>query len=148
MNNKLNTISEKDFELTQCDCEKCQRMCHAPCCGTPDDMMKLIKAGYAHRLCFDDWEGMPPNIHPALKGYEGSTSPFYCRSKEGCTFLKSGKCELHDLGLKPLMGKFAHHSYEDSDYEEIEEYVPSSWDTEYGRGVIELWKEKVGFIDD
>lgn len=147
MTDKLNTLTENNFTITECDCEKCQIMCHAPCCGTPNDILNLIEAGYAKRLCLDDWAGQPPDIHPALKGYEGNSAPWETKSEEGCTFWKGGKCELHESGLKPLLGKYAHHSYDESHYNEIEEYVLNSWDTDFGREVIELWKEKVGFID-
>ena len=41
---------------SSCACEKCSRMCHAPCLGTPEDMQKLMDAGFGKRLMFDDWE--------------------------------------------------------------------------------------------
>ena len=41
----------------QCKCKQCQQQCHAPCLGTPQDILKLIKAGYADRLEWTDWIG-------------------------------------------------------------------------------------------
>ena len=35
---------------TVCRCEKCKSQCHTPCLGTPEDIQKLMDAGYADRL--------------------------------------------------------------------------------------------------
>ena len=72
--------------VTECDCEICSRMCTAPCCGTPEEMQNIIGAGYGDRLCLDEWPGEGTDLHPALKGFEGSEAPYHVRSEEGCTF--------------------------------------------------------------
>ena len=59
---------------SSCACEKCSRMCHAPCLGTPEDMQKLLDAGFGKRLMFDDLPGGEDLIKPALKGFEGDIS--------------------------------------------------------------------------
>lgn len=90
-----------------CNCEKCQSQCHTPCLGTPEDIMKLIEAGYGCRLASTMWvAGMimgvtdrPVEMIQAIKEPTGF-----------CTFFHDGKCELHDLGLKPTEGKLSHHS--------------------------------------
>lgn len=126
---------------TECDCEKCSFMCHAPCCGTPNDMKLLIEAGYGKRLMYDDLPGGEAMLKPALKGYEGRRSPWEVSSKQGCTFWKEKKCELHSLGLKPIQGKLAHHSLNKSENDEIGDYINESWEDEKGNEVIEKWRK-------
>lgn len=92
---------------TVCGCQKCQSQCHTPCLGTPEDIMKLIESGYGNRLASTAWAaGMVMGVidHPvemiqAIQEEDGF-----------CTFFHDGKCELHNLGLKPTEGKLSHHS--------------------------------------
>lgn len=129
------------FKEFSCSCEKCQFMCHTPCCGTPEEIERIIEAGYGDRLCLDDWEGEAPDIHPALKGYESERAPWDVCSPSGCTFWKNGLCELHDKGLKPLGGRAAYHTKE-QDYETVAEYIGKSWDTDKGRDLIDKWSKR------
>ena len=121
-------------------------MCHATCCGTPEDMQRLINAGYGRRLMYDDLPGGEDMIKPALKGFEGNKSGWDVASKEGCTFWKDGKCELHDLGLKPSQGKLSHHSLTQEENNAIGNFVNESWDTEEGQKVIDEWKSINDYI--
>ena len=41
---------ESGRKPTVCNCTRCQAQCHTPCLGTPEDIEKLLKAGYADRL--------------------------------------------------------------------------------------------------
>lgn len=92
---------------TACNCAKCQSQCRIPCLGTPEDIVKIMEAGYADRLAPTVWAaGMimgvidrPVNMIQAIQREDGY-----------CTFFNDGKCELHDLGLKPTEGKLSHHS--------------------------------------
>ncbi|MDR2002669.1 MAG: hypothetical protein LBQ74_06530 [Prevotella sp.] len=34
----------------ECNCKLCQRQCKIPCLATPDDILKLIEAGYRDKL--------------------------------------------------------------------------------------------------
>lgn len=130
-----------EIKLYECDCDRCSSMCHAPCCGTPEDIKRLIENGYASRLMLDDLPGGADMIKPALKGYEGKESPWEVASRAGCTFWKEGKCELHSLGLKPLQGKASHHDLDDEEIEKIGEYINSTWQKD-GETVISLWKKQ------
>lgn len=129
---------------TECDCEMCSSMCHAPCSGTPAEMVNLMKAGYANRLMCDnipDESGIPEIIKPALKGYEGKSAPYTISSRRGCTFFKEGKCELHDLGLKPIQGKLAHHNNNEDQIKEINLLLIFSWNSEGVDEAVNLWKK-------
>lgn len=39
----------------QCKCRLCKQQCHTPCLGTPQDILKLIEAGYKDRLAPTQW---------------------------------------------------------------------------------------------
>ena len=92
-----------------CDCEKCRNMCKiAPCIPTPRDVQKLIDAGFKSQLKLTYWGvGMILGTHkkPIL-----IIAPEYDEDRKICTFNVDGLCSLHDLKLKPLEGKLAHHS--------------------------------------
>lgn len=92
---------------TSCQCTKCQEQCHTPCLGTPEDIRKLIEAGYTDRLSPTEWVvGMIMGVcdHPVYMIQANIEDNGYC------TFFKDGKCELHDIGLKPTEGRLSHHS--------------------------------------
>lgn len=132
------------FKTYECDCVICKSMCHAPCCGTPEEMEAIMDAGMGNRLCLDDWPGQEVDLHPALKGYEGGKAPYAVSSQLGCTFYKDGKCELHDKGLKPLGGRAAYHDVHDSqdlEYADVVKYIGNSWKTEKAKQVIERFKK-------
>lgn len=100
------SIEEKtNRRPTQCSCEICREMCHTACLGTPQDILRLIDAGYADRLSYAEWAvGL---IH----GIMTKTIPMVqAEERNGwCTFYLNGLCELHDKGLKPTEGRLAHH---------------------------------------
>jgi len=132
------------IKVSECDCKKCSIMCHAPCCGTPEDMQLLIEAGYGKRLMHDDWPDSTCSeemLKPALKGHEGDKAPWDVATEAGCTFWRNGKCDLHSKGLKPCQGKLAHHSLTKDQNEEIGEYIKEAWKGEKGKEVIRKWKE-------
>lgn len=139
------------FPDIECKCVRCQSMCHAPCCGTPEDIENLIKNGYASRLMLDDWQTSDCNadiIKPALKGSELQLAPWEVSSIAGCTFWKNGLCELHDSGLKPCQGKMALHEMTEKEGDQIGAYIKRSWETEKAKEVINLWKEVVNFREE
>ncbi len=143
-------IDKLDVLPSECSCEKCKVMCHAPCCGSVEDFEKLIDAGYANRLMFDDLPSICDGgdfLKAALKGYEAKQSPWHTSSREGCTFFKNGKCELHDLNLKPILGRLAHHENK-LDYDKYAELSKSDWSTSRGASLIEKWKKLVNYSEE
>ena len=90
----------------QCMCSQCKNQCRTPCLGTPEDIERIIDAGYADRLALTQWAAgifigvinVPvPMIQPVAR-------------KEYCAFLENGLCILHDKGLKPTEGRLSHHT--------------------------------------
>ena len=88
-----------------CDCPRCRRQCLTPCLGTPEDIWRLIKAGYEERLRITFWAvGMLVGAipFPILMVQAHQT-------EHGCIFWKNGLCELHGQGLKPTEGCLSYH---------------------------------------
>ncbi|MBF0577400.1 hypothetical protein [Dysgonomonas sp. GY617] len=92
--------------ITECRCEECKSQCRTPCLGTPDDIIKLIEAGYTDKLRLTVWTvGMRINkIEFPIPMVQAMMT------ENGCIFFKNGLCELHDLGLKPTEGKLSNHT--------------------------------------
>lgn len=82
------------------------QQCHTPCLGTPDDIERIIDAGYADRLALTNWAagiflGVINIAIPMIQPVAG---------KEYCAFFENGLCILHDKGLKPTEGRLSHHT--------------------------------------
>ena len=91
----------------ECKCQKCKQQCKTPCLGTPEDILRLIKAGYKERLAMTHWW-----VGIARGKLDFPVIMIQARQEENgyCTFFHDGLCELHDLGLKPTEGRLSHHS--------------------------------------
>ena len=104
---------------TECRCQLCKRQCHTPCLGTPQDILRLMDAGYTDRLSPTLWaagvmmgvvsQPVPLIQAQCLDGAWGGLLDVGAESH--CTFYTGdGLCELHDKGLKPTEGRLSHHS--------------------------------------
>ena len=133
-------LSKLKIQESECACVICSYMCRAPCCGTPSEMKDLIDSGYANRLSFEGLDAVPC-IMPSLKGNEGENVPYRNFSSVGCTFWRHGLCELHDLKKKPIAGRYAHHSQNINDADELCEILDEMWKSDEGKQVIRLWKK-------
>lgn len=76
----------------ECKCSLCRMQCHTPCLGTPQDIERLIDAGYADRLAPTLWGagiimGVIDIPIPMIQAVAGD---------EYCIFYHNGLCELHD----------------------------------------------------
>ena len=91
----------------ECKCQKCKQQCKTPRLGTPEDILRLIKAGYKERLAITHWW-----VGIARGKLDFPVIMIQARQEENgyCTFFHDGLCELHDLGLKPTEGRLSHHS--------------------------------------
>ncbi len=89
-----------------CDCPRCRRQCLTPCLGTPEDIRRLVEAGYEKDLRFTFWAvGMLVGrvAFPILMVQPQQTV-------HGCVFWRDGLCSLHDKGLKPTEGRLSYHT--------------------------------------
>jgi hypothetical protein len=131
----------KQYIKTQCVCEICKEMCvRRPCWPSPDEVVKLIEAGYGDRLMLDYWCADPDIniIAPACIGSERSRAPSFRFTR--CTFIGAlGLCELHDIGLKPIEGRLTHH---DGDLKDLHYDVAMLWESDEGREVVQKWRDE------
>ncbi len=95
-------------KITSCTCKKCMNQCRTQCLGTPDDIDRLIEAGYGDRLSITEWWA------GSLMGLvKGPVLMIQAKREDNgwCTFRRrDGLCELHDKGLKPTEGKLSYHT--------------------------------------
>lgn len=89
-----------------CDCPRCRRQCLTPCLGTPEDIRRLVEAGYEKDLRLTFWAvgmlvGRISFPIPMIQAYQTS---------HGCVFWRDGLCSLHDKGLKPTEGRLSYHT--------------------------------------
>lgn len=90
----------------QCKCNQCKNQCHTPCLGTPEDIEKIIDAGYSDRLVLTQWAA------GILMGVINVPVPMIqpVAGNEYCAFFENGLCILHDKDLKPTEGRLSHHT--------------------------------------
>ena len=111
-----------------CSCDGCKRMCAASSClPTPAEARALIRRGYGARLSTYAFAPDPESMRyvgPSPKGQEGARD-LWNTACAACTFhTDDGRCELHDLGLKPLEGRIAHH---DRPFQQVRLHVMATW---------------------
>lgn len=111
-------IRKSGMKPISCKCNLCKIQCKSPCAGTPEDMLKIIGAGYEKRVGAIDVDGVQIII------------PLYDEDKGSCTFFTDGLCELHNSGLKPTVGKLSHHSTNATNFDpkkSIVNFVLKEW---------------------
>lgn len=90
----------------ECKCKLCQMQCSTPCLGTPEDIEKLLDAGYREQLALYDWD-----VAKVMGKLGFSILMIQAHTKNGmCVFFENGLCTLHDKGLKPREGRLSHHT--------------------------------------
>lgn len=97
-----------------CKCQECKKQCmRAPCLGTPDDILKLIEAGFADKLALTHWATglFLGRVNYTIRMIQAIAT------EQGCIFFENGLCQLHDLGLKPTEGKLSHHMIKLDNYQ-------------------------------
>lgn len=87
----------------------------------------------------DYWTGDVPIyiVAPAIVGYEKQEAPFLPHGR--CAFLVAGRCQLHDLGLKPTEGRLAHHDGRGG--ADLHEALAQSWDNDEAQAFADAWAE-------
>lgn len=91
----------------ECQCAECKSRCKkVPCLGTPQDILRLIEAGYGRKLVPVLW--MAGIASGAIRFPVPMVQPR--RTPSGCVFFEDGLCVLHGLGLKPTEGRLSYHT--------------------------------------
>ena len=61
----------------ECRCRLCRQQCRIPCLGTPEDILRLLKAGYRERLAPTRWAVGLLLVHLALSAISQRTMMAY-----------------------------------------------------------------------
>lgn len=99
-------IRKTGREPVECRCSACRAQCRTPCLGTPEDILRILQAGYKARLVPTLWA-----VGMVLGHFPYPIPMVQARQVNGyCTFFRDGLCELHEIGLKPTEGRLSHHT--------------------------------------
>lgn len=123
------------FSEVACACPKCQRMCQSSVClPTPAEAVKLIERGYATRLQRYAFDGRR-FVGPKPQSAKHLPKVLHSTRMGRCTFHTSdGRCELHDLGLKPYEGRIASH---DRNWVPVRVALMQQWREPFDYGYVE-----------
>lgn len=140
-----------ELKENECSCKICVNMCERPCWGTPDEIQKIIDAGFGHKLMIDWWENSVTGdrylLCGALVGYEKTYAPSKPLGK--CAFLtKENLCEIHNI--KPAEGRVSHCNsllgYNQL-IQNLRNDLSVQWQSEKGKQIFNNWK-KTFFIGE
>lgn len=137
------SLLEKYPPSEPCSCEVCVGFCSRPGWWTVAQAEQAIQASFGNRMMLE----ISPDrtfgvLSPAFKGCEGNLAlePF---SKNGCTFLKNGLCELFNNGYEPLECLFCHHERSGQGtlcHHDLEK----DWNSSKGKALVEEWGKESG----
>ena len=162
MNNSNNTMSREEIfdriakqigkQPTSCSCEKCKQMCQrTPCLGTPQDILALIDAGYADKVCYTLWVAGIALGHISYPIPMIQIRSINNDKKDGCCiFFQDGKCELHDKGLKPTEGRLSQHEVSSKELQKeynLSYQTAKEWMNEENMEVIQEIVDKLKVIN-
>jgi len=127
-----------------CSCEVCKSYCERPGWWTVEEARKAIDAGFAKRMMLE----IAPEqnfgvLAPAFKGNEGNYS-LQVFSKNGCTFLNEGLCELFGTDNQPIECRFCHHNREGQG-KKCHLEIEKDWNSLAGKRLIVQWGNQIGF---
>ena len=142
--NPSSNLNEKYPPSEPCSCEICTAYCRRPGWWTLEEAGKAIEAGYGPRMMFE----VSPDrrfgvLSPAFKGNEGNYA-FQEYSKNGCTFLKNGLCELFGTGHQPLECRFCHHDRKGKGVK-CHLDIEKEWMTDDAKRMVIRWGSMTGF---
>lgn len=161
----MHTLEEILPQLTigenVCACEKCNAMCDKRACWpTPEEAVAIIDAGYGDQLMLDWWNGDHFDeaydriliLCPGETGSVGQRSDreywmFFQSGGGPCSMHRDDLCFLHDLGLKPLEGRYSRHGLptdEDSPYMKLHEAMAESWNNPEAQRLARDWATQRG----
>ena len=132
------TLEERFPPSAPCSCDVCRGFCQRPGWWTVREAARAIAAGYGGRMMLE----LSPDckfgvLSPAFTGCEG-TFAFQEYAKNGCCFLKSGLCALHETGLEPLECRFCHHDRV-GEGQICHTALERDWNTPAGQALVKQW---------
>lgn len=137
-------LKERYPASESCSCKTCVHFCQRPGWWTVFEASQAINHGFANRMML---EVSPDHrfgvLSPAFKGNEGNYS-LQIFSKQGCTFLSDGLCELFNTGIQPLECRYCHHNRPGLG-EQCHLDLESDWNTDDGKRLIVRWGNLTGF---
>jgi len=144
----------KDYNPSACSCNGCQAACmSSPCFPTPEQVERLINAGYKEDLRISFWadvtaQGADDKKFDIFKQLRIVVAP---KSKgkivvgdnilSPCSLFKDGKCMLHNKGLKPLEGTLIDHNMTQQDTVDIRNMVCDTWVSDKGVEILKLFED-------
>lgn len=144
---EIDKISRKTGrKLSFCKCNECKKQCATPCLGTPNDIEKIIDAGYGHKIFATDWW-----VGVIMKATNRPIFMFQAELVEEtgfCTFFENGLCKIHDAGLKPTEGKLSHHSTKIENFKfnkSLSWQIAKEWLSPENKETIDRIKEKLNY---
>ena len=137
-------LIEKYPPSDPCSCDTCRNYCVRPGWWTDEEAEMAIEAGYADRMMLE----ISPEkdfgvLSPAFKGNEVNYA-LQIYSKNGCTFLNNGLCELFGTGHQPLECRFCHHDRKGKG-PECHAAIEKEWNTPHAKRIIVRWGNLTGF---
>jgi hypothetical protein len=138
------TLQEKYPPSEPCSCEVCVNYCQRPGWWSVEEAKKAIATGYAHRMMLEVSQEKDFRVlSPAFKGNECNFS-LQIFSKNGCTFLKKGLCELYGTGIEPLECWFCHHDRVGLGVK-CHLDIENEWKTPEAKRLVMRWGNLTGF---
>jgi hypothetical protein len=109
-----------------------------------EEARKAIEAGFGPRMMFE----VSPDkrfgvLSPAFKGNEGDYA-YQEFSKNGCTFLENGLCELFGTWHQPLECRFCHHDRKGQGVK-CHRDIEKEWATDDAKRLVIRWGNLTGF---
>jgi hypothetical protein len=137
------TLKEKYRPSEPCSCEICTSYCLRPGWWSVDEAERAISAGLAKRMMLE----ISPErdfgvLSPSFKGNECNFA-LQMFSKNGCTFLTLGLCELFGTGFQPLECRFCHHDRKGQGIN-CHQDLEKEWKTKRGQQLVVKWANIVG----
>lgn len=136
--NRPSSLNERFPPSAPCACDVCRGFCARPGWWTVREAARALSAGYGGRMMLE----LAPDrsfgvLSPAFAGCEG-TFAFQEYAQNGCCFLKSGLCALHETGLEPLEYRFCHHG-RPGQGEACHAALERDWRSSAGQALVRQW---------
>lgn len=137
------TLPEKYPPSNPCTCEVCLGYCARPGWWTVEEATQALEAGYGNRMMLEIAPELTMGVlSPAFKGCEKSFAT-HRFAKNGCNFLKNGRCELYGTGHQPLECRFCHHDRHGLG-PKCHADLEKNWKAPVGQALVKQWIEQVG----